>query len=46
MHDPKIFEDPHAFRPERFMHDGELDPIVLDPAAFVFGYGRRHVAPS
>ena len=43
MHDPEVYADPGDFRPERFIHDGKLDTSVRDPAAFVFGYGRRHV---
>ncbi|KAI1782833.1 cytochrome P450 [Ganoderma leucocontextum] len=41
MHDPAVYEDPHVFRPERFIRDGKLDPSVQDPLAFVFGFGRR-----
>jgi cytochrome P450 len=41
MHDPKVFEDPMEFKPERFMKDGELDPSVLDPDAAAFDFGRR-----
>ena len=44
MNDPNVYEDPDVFRPERFICDGRLDTSVRDPAAFVFGYGRRHVA--
>lgn len=43
MHDPVVFEDPHGFHPERFIRDGKLDPSVLDPLDFVFGFGRRFV---
>ncbi|KAM5536769.1 hypothetical protein V8D89_009487 [Ganoderma adspersum] len=43
MNDPEVYQDPEVFRPERFMHDGKLDTSVRDPAAFIFGYGRRHV---
>ncbi|KAH9894789.1 CyP450 monooxygenase [Cubamyces lactineus] len=39
--DPRHYPDPEVFRPERFLKDGVLDPDVLDPSAFVFGYGRR-----
>ena len=45
MHDPALYEDPHVFRPERFIRDGKLDPSVQDPLAFVFGFGRRFVSP-
>ncbi|PIL29136.1 cytochrome P450 [Ganoderma sinense ZZ0214-1] len=41
MHDPTVYEDPDAFRPERFIRDGKLDPAVQDPTSFVFGFGRR-----
>ncbi|PIL29172.1 cytochrome P450 [Ganoderma sinense ZZ0214-1] len=41
MHDPAVYEDPHVFRPERFIRDGKLDLSVRDPLAFVFGFGRR-----
>ncbi|TBU42981.1 cytochrome P450 [Dichomitus squalens] len=41
VRDPNLYEDPEAFRPERFLKDGKLDHNVQDPAAIVFGYGRR-----
>ncbi|KAM5536771.1 hypothetical protein V8D89_009489 [Ganoderma adspersum] len=41
MHDPTLYQDPHVFRPERFIRDGKPDPSVLDPIPFVFGFGRR-----
>lgn len=41
LHDPAAYEDPDEFRPERFLRDGQLDPTVLDPASFAFGFGRR-----
>lgn len=41
MHDADIYEDQEAYRPERFLRDGKLDPTVRDPAAYAFGYGRR-----
>ncbi|TBU24745.1 cytochrome P450 [Dichomitus squalens] len=44
MHDPDVYEDPDVFRPERFIRDGKLDSTVQDPAAFVFGFGRRQVS--
>ena len=45
MHDPKIYEDPDVFRPERFIRDGNLDfSTSPDHAKFVFGFGRRYGA--
>ena len=37
--DPEIYDDPGAFRPERFL--GAQGTSMLDPHAFVFGFGRR-----
>ena len=43
MHNEKHYSDPHAFNPERFLDkDGNLDVKVLDPADFIFGFGRRY----
>jgi hypothetical protein len=39
-----MYPDPHAFKPERFLVDGKLNPAVLDPIAAAFGYGRRYIA--
>ena len=46
MHDPEVYPNPDEFRPERFIRDGKIDPSIRDPAAFVFGSGRRCVAAS
>jgi cytochrome P450 len=50
-HNSDIYEAPDDFRPERFLRTGdqgqlELNPDRFDPAAVVFGYGRRCVACS
>ncbi|TFK27949.1 cytochrome P450 78A3p [Coprinopsis marcescibilis] len=41
LHDPDIFKDPMAFRPERYIKDGKIDESVLDWSAAAFGFGRR-----
>ena len=43
LHDPEIFEDPMAFKPERYLKDGEINPDILDPMIATFGFGRRYV---
>ena len=43
MHDPDTYEDPHIFRPERFVQNGKPKLDVRDPYDFVFGFGRRQV---
>ncbi|KAL5532092.1 hypothetical protein ACEPAF_5656 [Sanghuangporus sanghuang] len=37
LHDPEIYKDPHAFRPERFLGE-HPEP---DPHHITFGFGRR-----
>lgn len=39
-HDPAVYPDPMAFRPERFITT-ETHTAEPDPRAWVFGYGRR-----
>ena len=41
LHDEKTYSDPLAFKPERFLRDGQLDPTVQDPDVVSFGSGRR-----
>jgi len=38
---PNIYPDPEAFNPDRFLKDGEINPLVFDPEDRVFGSGRR-----
>ncbi|CAA7257444.1 unnamed protein product [Cyclocybe aegerita] len=38
MHDPKIYHEPFAFRPERFTNGDLAEP---DPRQFAYGFGRR-----
>ncbi|KAI0767233.1 cytochrome P450 [Fomes fomentarius] len=39
--DTRVYADPEVFNPDRFLKDGLINPEVLDPSEFVFGYGRR-----
>ncbi|KAI0082010.1 cytochrome P450 [Panus rudis PR-1116 ss-1] len=41
LHDERTYPDPFAFKPERFLKDGKLNPDVLDPSEACFGFGRR-----
>ena len=41
MHDPEVYDNPHEFRPERFIKDGQPDAGARDPYEYVFGFGRR-----
>jgi cytochrome P450 len=36
-----MYPDPYAFKPERFLLDGKLNPAVKDPDCAAFGFGRR-----
>ena len=50
LHDPKVFNDPMEYQPERFLKDGKLNPDVMyqaiDQDSVAFGYGRRRVYPT
>ncbi|KAJ5653212.1 hypothetical protein N7490_000215 [Penicillium lividum] len=40
LHDPVVYQDPLAFKPERFLENDGREPET-DPHNFVFGFGRR-----
>ncbi|KAL7280060.1 hypothetical protein ACG7TL_006475 [Trametes sanguinea] len=46
LRDPAAYDRPEQFNPDRFIRDGKLDTSVRDPAAYVFGYGRRRVGKN
>ena len=39
--DPDIYPDPEGFNPDRFLKDGEINPLIFNPEDRVFGSGRR-----
>ena len=39
--DERAYPEPHIFKPERFLKNGELDSSVRDPMDIAFGFGRR-----
>ena len=41
LHNEDEYPDPFAFKPERFLKDGKLNPNIRDPALMAFGFGRR-----
>ncbi|KAH9889804.1 CyP450 monooxygenase [Cubamyces lactineus] len=42
LHDPREYEDPDEFRPERFLEDdGTPKAGIRDPTDLAFGFGRR-----
>ena len=43
LNDPKAFNNPQEFQPERYLKDGKLNPDVRDPDCAAFGFGRRSV---
>ncbi len=45
MHDERLYPNADEFKPERFMELDEATAKKIDPANFVFGFGRRFVPP-
>ena len=43
LHDPKTFNNPMKYQPERYLKDGKLNLDVIDPDFVAFGFGRRSV---
>ncbi|KAH9924335.1 cytochrome P450 [Epithele typhae] len=41
LHNRELYPDPDAFKPERFLKDGKIDPDIMDPSSVSFGLGRR-----
>lgn len=40
-HDPNVYSDPMAFKPERFLAGSDDHAPERDPHMLVFGFGRR-----
>ena len=43
LHNEEDYSEPSVFRPERYLKDGLTNTSIQDPAAIVFGFGRRYV---
>ncbi|KAJ7115441.1 cytochrome P450 [Mycena epipterygia] len=42
LHDEAVYEDPYAFKPERYLLNGKLNPDMQSPSPeIVYGFGRR-----
>lgn len=41
LNEEQMYPEPSTFKPERFLKDGKLDPLVRNPSTAIFGYGRR-----
>ena len=44
LNDPKVFNNPMEYQPERYLKDGKLNPDMMDRDSVAFGYGRRWVS--
>ncbi|KAJ8090245.1 hypothetical protein PM082_018841 [Marasmius tenuissimus] len=40
LHDEEMYPDPYAFKPERWIKDGKINPEIRDITS-AFGFGRR-----
>ncbi|KAK1232583.1 hypothetical protein PQX77_004294 [Marasmius sp. AFHP31] len=40
LHDEEMYPDPYAFKPERWIKDGKINPAIRDTTSG-FGFGRR-----
>lgn len=36
-----MYPRPDEFNPDRFIKDGQLNPLIRDPQTTAFGFGRR-----
>ncbi|KAF7296361.1 Cytochrome P450 [Mycena chlorophos] len=41
LHDEKIYQEAHQFKPERFLRNGQINPDIMDPDIAAWGFGRR-----
>lgn len=41
LHDEDVYPDPFAFKPDRFLKDGQINKEIRDPGRAAFGFGRR-----
>jgi len=44
LHDPKAFDNPMEFQPERYLKDGQLNPDMRDPDSAAFGFWTSYMS--